>query len=48
MTIRGVLFAIFFSALALAALASLDASSVKDERHAQERGAVATLTGDWN
>ena len=48
MTIRGMLFVMTFSALALAALASLDASGAKDERHAQERGSIAALALDQN
>ena len=48
MNIRGMLFVATFSALALAALASLDASTGKAERHAQERGSVAALVSDQN
>jgi len=48
MNIRGALFVVTFSALAIAALASLNATGAKDERNAQERGAVAAVVVDQN
>ena len=48
MTIRGMFFVATFSVLALVGLASLNPSGAKDERHAQDRNAVASLTVDRN
>lgn len=48
MNIRGMIFVVTFSVLAIAALASLNATGAKVERHAQERGSLATLVVDDN